>query len=248
MNIIERNNTQLMTQFEIANYLQVDVNIVHNVMHTLSSKSLIRAEVVGTFISNDIDQVTYKPVKKNELATDKHGSLVTVTKIDDSKHAALVPDWQRLEQKERSGGFDITNMSKKDILLMALEAEEERERLSLKVEADRYKVEFVEHLEASSDLMTITSVGAQLGLTKKESNDLITKLGWLENRKTAVWGLNTKKNATFPAHVQIPRDSTINNGYMVMAMCKDETARFESYPMVTGKGMIEMRAKLHLVK
>lgn len=85
----------------------------------------------------------------------KKGTLLLVSKYDDNIRLSVIDRWEHLETKE---------LSRKELALMIIDAEEEKERLQLQVSKLQPKADYLSHILASEDLIDIGQASKVLQL------------------------------------------------------------------------------------
>lgn len=162
----------------------------------------------------------------------KRESLILVSGYNLQMRAKIVDRWQELEHQVSN---PIANLSRKDLLKLALESEEENERLRLEVRELALKAEALDLISADKDALTITEVAKILGMKRKDLTVRLNAEGWIY-RLNGAW---------------VAYDRYIKNGYLTYKEVKyaDETTGQECrkpYCHVTPKGLARLAHMLSI--
>lgn len=113
--------------------------------------------------------------------------LYTVILRSDAEIAKPFRRWvtkELLPSIRKTGSYSIQNMSRKDLAMMVVRAEEEKERLALENErqrermaADKPKVDYYDEVLTSTDTMTVTQIAKCLGRSGRWLNAKLRDCG-----------------------------------------------------------------------
>ena len=90
----------------------------------------------------------------------------------------------KYEAVEQAPTFDIESLSRKDILLMALQAEEEKEALQAQLDAQKDEVNFARAIKASDDCITIGQFAKSLDMGRNNLFKLLREMKIIEKTST----------------------------------------------------------------
>ncbi|WP_205010659.1 phage antirepressor KilAC domain-containing protein [Nitrosomonas oligotropha] len=161
-----------------------------------------------------------------EIRLSYRDTMVVVSGYSVELRAKIIDRWQELEHQVNN---PIANLSRKDLLKLALESEEENERLRLEVKELAPKAEALDLISADKDALTITEVAKILGMKRKDLTARLNAEGWIY-RLNGAW---------------VAYDRYIKNGYLTYKEAKytDETSGQECrkpYCHVTPKGLARL--------
>ncbi|MFD2599867.1 Rha family transcriptional regulator [Sphingobacterium corticis] len=120
--------------------------------------------------------------KDPEYLLNKIECLYIATKFNDEARAILINRWEELEQQQATAPNQLSRM---DILNLAMEAEKENQQLRQVVEVQEKKLcqksakeSFAEHItDEEKYILTATAIGSRLGISAKELNKQLLAMG-----------------------------------------------------------------------
>jgi len=128
----------------------------------------------------------------------------------------------------KTGGYkkDPGNMSRMDILKLAMQAEEEKQQLLAHIEEDKPKVEFHDTVVAAPDCISVAQTAKILGTGQRRLFDYLRKIHWVSRRNE-------------------PYQEKINTGYMNVKLGSfnhpDHGLKQSVTALITGKGLAKLK-------
>ncbi|WP_250712528.1 phage antirepressor KilAC domain-containing protein [Bacteroides fragilis] len=142
----------------------------------------------------------------------KKDCLLLASGYDANLRAKIINRWEELETKKRE-------LSRKELALMVLQSEEEKERLALEVQQQQITIELQEkeikqaapkinyydnHLQ-SVNTLTSTQVAKQIGMDAEKLHKKLKEVGiiykqsgqWLLHAPYSMWGLHSTRTQTY---------------------------------------------------
>lgn len=142
----------------------------------------------------------------------KKDCLLLASGYDANLRAKIINRWEELETKKRE-------LSRKELALMVLQSEEEKERLALEVQQQQITIELQEkeikqaapkinyydnHLQ-SVNTLTSTQVAKQIGMDAEKLHKKLKQVGiiykqsgqWLLHAPYSTWGLHSTRTQTY---------------------------------------------------
>lgn len=168
MNLTLKNNTELtMTSKEMAELTEKRHDSVKRTIESLASAGVIgQPQIVdGEKAGNNVIEKLYMIGKRD--------SYVIVAQLSPLFTARLVDRWQELE----SGG--VRELTRMEILEIAMQSEREKLVLAAKIEADAPKVAFAEAIRATEGVCSVEKIAKTLGHGRNKFFDLLRKDGVL---------------------------------------------------------------------
>ncbi|UQN41855.1 phage antirepressor KilAC domain-containing protein [Agarivorans sp. B2Z047] len=170
-------------------------NLTHNLsMHSLDISQLVesRHDKVKQSIERLSDRATIELPPMGEIKTTtkptkvylfngeqgKRDSYVVVAQLSPEFTARLVDRWQELEQKQTSPA----ELSRMEILTLAMQAEQENQQLKYKIEEDAPKVAFAEQVEVAPDAISVAQAAKILGTGQRRLFSKLRELKWVTRR------------------------------------------------------------------
>ncbi len=212
-----------MSSREIADLVEKRHDVVKLSIERLSERGVITLPpMMETSFKDSAGKTQHTTVYKLE----KRDSYIVVAQLSPEFTARLVDRWQQLEQQVSN---PIVNLTRLDLLKLALDSEEKRIALEHKVEELEPKAQALDLISADKDTLTLTEVAKILGQKRK---DLMTRLhaeGWMY-----------RLNGSWVAY-----EKYIRNGCLQFKEAKytDETTGQEcrkAYCHVTPKGLTKL--------
>jgi phage regulator Rha-like protein len=111
-----------------------------------------------------------------EYKIGKRDSYIIVAQLSPEFTARLVDRWQELEQQASN---PIANLTRIDLLKLALDSEEKRIALEHKVEELEPKANALDLISADTDSLTITEASKLLGVKRKDLYVRLHAEGWI---------------------------------------------------------------------
>lgn len=142
----------------------------------------------------------------------KKDCLLLASGYDANLRAKIINRWEELETKKRE-------LSRKELALMVLQSEEEKERLALEVQQQQITIELQEkeikqaapkinyydnHLQ-SVNTLTSTQVAKQIGMDAEKLHKKLKQVGiiykqsgqWILHAPYSTWGLHSTRTQTY---------------------------------------------------
>ncbi len=162
----------------------------------------------------------------SEISLDYSHTMTLISGYNVKLRKGVIDRWQSLES---TASNPIANLSRKDLLKLALETEEENEQLRLEVKELAPKARALDLISAQKDSMTLTQAAKTCGMKVKEFIALLHAYGWVY-----------RQNGSWVAY-----DKYIKNGCLEYkeAVYTDEKTGLEcrkSYCHVTPKGLVKL--------
>jgi phage antirepressor YoqD-like protein len=169
MNYLEA-TTKTMTSREIAEVVESRHDKVKQSIERLVAKGVISSPPVGNFKNiNNVSGTEYLVCKRD--------SYVIVAQLSPEFTARLVDRWQELEAQQKAPApRELTRM---DLLKMAMEAEQERLLLAARVEEMQPTVAAYDRLTDATNTMTMTDAAKQLKLKPSQLREWMIAHKWI---------------------------------------------------------------------
>lgn len=120
----------------------------------------------------------------------------------------------------------IENLSRMDILKMAVDSEEERLRLARQIKEDAPRVEFAKRVESAPDAISVAQAAKLLGTGQRRLFAHLRQIGWVTRRGE-------------------PYQDKIESGYMDVKIGgwnhPDQGLKQSITPLITGKGLSRLQ-------
>lgn len=168
MNYLEA-NTKTMTSREIAAVVEKRHDNVKRTIEMLASKGAISSPQTEDF--KNINNVA-----GTEYLVCKRDSYVIVAQLSPEFTARLVDRWQELEAQQAPAPRELTRM---DLLKMAMEAEQERLLLAAKVEEMQPTVAAYDRLTDATNTVTMTDAAKQLKIKPSQLVEWMVAHKWI---------------------------------------------------------------------
>lgn len=204
------NSEQSMTSLEISELVQSRHDKVKQSIERLVERDVIAQPPMGSVVKtiNNRDYETEVCIFKGEKG--KRDSIIVVAQLCPEFTARLVDRWAELEGKNRE-------LTKMEILQMALESEQQKLVLQQQLELAAPKVKYFDKVVDRSTLLNATQVAQKLGMSAVAMNKLLDDLD--------VYSRNVKRARVF-------KQWFIDAGYGELK----QTELGFSQPMFTTKG------------
>lgn len=157
------NSEQSMTSLEIAELVQSRHDKVKQSIERLVERDVIAQPPMGSMVKtiNNRDYETEVCIFKGEKG--KRDSIIVVAQLCPEFTARLVDRWAELEGKNRE-------LTKMEILQMALESEQQKLVLQQQLELAAPKVQYFDSVADRKNLLNATQVGQKFGMSAKVLN------------------------------------------------------------------------------
>ena len=113
---------------------------------------------------------------------DKDLTLTLMLGYDTAARFKVVQRWQELEQKEVAPVVNPAQLSRMQLIQLAMEAEEEKLALEAKVEEQAPKVEALERIAEAEGALTLTDAAKVLQQPPLKFNDWLHSKDWIYRR------------------------------------------------------------------
>lgn len=157
----------------------------------------------------------------------KRDSIIVVAQLSPEFTARLVDRWQELERRAQTG-FDPHNLTKMDVLRLAIESEEKRIVAEAKVAEMQPKAVFHDQVVAAPDAISMGEGAKIIGTGRTRFMALLRQMHWL-----------TRHNE--------PYQDKIEAGLMDVKLSKlwdhpDQGLKRSVTPLLTGKGLAKLKS------
>lgn len=208
-----------MSSREIADLVGSRHDKVKQSIERLAERGVIGVPPLGEYLDS-----LGRPAKEFKIG--KRDSYIIVAQLSPEFTARLVDRWQQLEQQVSN---PIVNLTRLDLLKLALDSEEKRIALEHKVEELEPKAQALDLISAGTDTLTLTEVAKILGQKRKDLMARLHAEGWMY-----------RLNGSWVAY-----EKYIRNGCLQFKEAKytDETTGQEcrkAYCHVTPKGLTKL--------
>lgn len=170
-----------------------------------------------------------RPRSESVYRVNKRDSYIVVAQLSPEFTARLVDRWQELEDAAQQPAIDPANLSRLQLIEMAMQAEHERLALAHQVETLEPKAKALDAISASSDTLTFTQSAKILGKKRETLTKWLHSHGWIY-----------RQNGSWVAY-----DKSIKAGYLAYkeANYTDEKtgqAGVKPYCHITQKGLTKL--------
>ncbi|WP_082711053.1 phage antirepressor KilAC domain-containing protein [Myroides odoratus] len=173
-----------------------------------------------------VDYIDTKGEKRPEYQLLKKECLYIATKFNDEARAKLIIRWEELEKQ--SAKPSLESITKKDLAIMLLESEQEKEALLLENQRMKPRDEYIDKVFSSDGLLTMSEASKSLGL---------------DIGRNILYNILRDKGILFKGSKE-PKQEFVNRGYfalkqtMIQIKKGDSTiTKVEPQTMVTQKGL-----------
>ncbi len=198
------------------------VRDIDNLLKTLSP------ELGLGFKSSSYKDVSGKANRAYEL--DKDSATCLVSGYDANSRMKIIKRWQELEsQAKPPSTLNPTNMSRLQLLEMAMQAEQERLALEHKVEEMQPKVEALDRIASANGSLCITDTAKSLQMKPSVLFKWLNEQGWIYRRVggTAWIGYSEKITVGYLEH-------------KVTVIQREESERVVTQVLITPKGLARL--------
>ena len=185
MNLVAYPAAQTMTLKEITDLLNVRHN---NAMRTVAEMAQDPAFGMITQIeySSPMPNGGFRVIETYQL--NKRQSIAVSARLNTALLMRIIDRWQELEaQQVAQASAKPRELSRMDLIQIAMEAEQERLLLAAKVEEMKPSVAALERLTKADGSMCITDAAKQLQTTPKKLFALLSVEGWIYRRQGTSW-------------------------------------------------------------
>ena len=109
-------DTKEMTQSALAEVLNVSQSRVYRTASEFIERGHIEATIVGEFLSDEIDTVTYTPIVLKSYSFGEHASMFLAARMCPDRLKDLVTEWQKMRDYIKTGA--VQNTSQNPMLAM----------------------------------------------------------------------------------------------------------------------------------
>ncbi|QQU04193.1 phage antirepressor KilAC domain-containing protein [Myroides odoratus] len=173
-----------------------------------------------------VDYIDTKGEKRPEYQLLKKECLYIATKFNDEARAKLIIRWEELEKQ--SAKPNLKAITKKDLAMMLLESEQEKEALLLENQRMKPRDEYIDKVFSCDGLLTMSEASKSLGL---------------DIGRNILYNILRDKGILFKGSKE-PKQEFVNRGYfalkqtMIQIKKGDSTiTKVEPQTMVTQKGL-----------
>lgn len=167
MNLIQTGQPATMSSREIAELTEKRHDNVVRTIETLHVRG-----VIGLPQFEEVPNQGPGPSRLMQYRLEKRDTYVLVAQLSPEFTARLVDRWQELEGKQARPA----ELSRMDILKLAMEAEQARIEAEAKLALAAPKVQFFDRLVERNTLMSATQVAQKLGLSAVAMNKMLDEL------------------------------------------------------------------------
>lgn len=173
-------NIATMSSREIAELTGKNhADVMRDIRNMLQSMEVVESRFAGYYIASN--------GKKNPCFNlDRYHTEVLVTGYDINRRAAVIKRWYDLET---GAAKPAANLSKLEILQMAIQSEQERVRLEQEnkllescIEENAPRVEFALKVEAAPDAISVAQAAKILDTGRTRLFDFLRQIGWITRR------------------------------------------------------------------
>lgn len=226
MNLVPSNQSLTMSSREIAELVEKRHDNVKRTIEALIEKAVISHPQI------EDGQKSANGVVEKLFMLNKRDSLIVVAQLCPEFTAKIVDRWQELEAQIQAPALNPANLSRLQLIQIALESEQERLALEHKVEELAPKAEALDRLTLADGEVCLQTAGK---LLQQPPNKFIA---WL--RSLGTWIFKRQGSSRNSAYTD-----KINAGYLnvrtVTTILPDGSERVTEQVVVTPKGL----AKCH---
>lgn len=138
----------------------------------------------------------------------------------------LVKAFFEMAQQVRAQGQQVQNLSRMEILKLAVQSEEERLRLKQELEEEKPRIAFAKQVEAAPDAISVSEAAKILGTGRRRLFSYLRQIGWVNRRNE-------------------PYQDRIEAGHMDVKLGSwehpDHGLKQSVTPMITGRGLYRLQ-------
>lgn len=231
MNLVPSNQSITMTSREISELANVRHDNVKRTIETLAAKGVI------AFPQSEEKATAGRPAVEYVFSGQqgKRDSLIVVAQLCPEFTAKIVDRWQELEAQIQAPALNPANLSRLQLIQIALESEQERLALEHKVEELAPKAEALDRLTLADGEVCLQTAGK---LLQQPPNKFIA---WL--RSLGTWIFKRQGSSRNSAYTD-----KINAGYLnvrtMTTILPDGSERVTEQVVVTPKGLAKLAQML----
>lgn len=232
MNLVPSSQSMTMSSLEISGLVDSRHDKVKQSIERLVDRGVIVQPPMGEVSEND---AIGRPRITKVYNLCKRDSLVVVAQLCPEFTAKIVDRWQELEAQIQAPALDPANLSRLQLIQIALESEQERLALEHKVEELAPKAEALDRLSLADGEVCLQTAGK---LLQQPPNKFIA---WL--RSLGTWIFKRQGSSRNSAYTD-----KINAGYLnvrtVTTIMPDGSERVTEQVVVTPKGLAKLAQML----
>lgn len=229
MNLVPLNPSLTMSSREIAELVEKRHDNVKRTIEALIEKAVISHPQI------EDGQKSANGVVEKLFMLNKRDSLIVVAQLCPEFTAKIVDRWQELEAQIQAPALNPANLSRLQLIQIALESEQERLALEHKVEELAPKAEALDRLALADGEVCLQTAGK---LLQQPPNKFIA---WL--RSLGTWIFKRQGSSRNSAYTD-----KINAGYLnvrtVTTIMPDGSERVTEQVVVTPKGLAKLAQML----
>tara|TARA_R110000796_G_scaffold227478_1_gene344251 strand:+ start:48 stop:779 length:732 start_codon:yes stop_codon:yes gene_type:complete len=104
-------DTKEMTQAALAEVLNVSQSRVYRTASEFIERGHIEATIVGEFLSDEIDTVTYNPIVLKSYSFGEHASMFLAARMCPDRLKDLVTEWQKMRDYIKTGAIQTASQN-----------------------------------------------------------------------------------------------------------------------------------------
>lgn len=216
-----------MSSRQIAELVGKRHDNVKRTIETLAAQGVIvRPQIEDEQLTDARGRIRTTQVYQFTGEQGKRDSIIVVAQLCPEFTAALVDRWQALEKQLAAP----RELSRIELLQMALQSEEERLRLEHQIEEEAPRVAFAKQVEISQDAISVAQAAKILGTGQRRLFAFLRQIGWV-----------TRRNE--------PYQSKIEDGCLDVKLGSwdhpDQGLQQSVTALVTGKGLAKLQKLLN---
>lgn len=228
--MIAVNETLTMSSFEISVLVKSNHADVRRSIERLSDRGVISLPPMA--------EVKIKRERREEKVSVynlcKRDSLIVVAQLCPEFTAALVDRWQELESQAAQPAFNPANLSRLQLIEIAMQAEQERIALEQKVDELAPKAEALDRIAEADGAMNPTVAAKALQITPKQMFSWLRENSWIYRRPGG--------------NGNVAYQDKIKCGYLTHKVTtihrEDGTEKVVEQVLITGKGIAKISQSL----
>lgn len=213
------NEPLTMSSREIAELTEKRHDNVRRTIETLAERGVIELPQIEE-VKNHLGQAV------QEYRLFKRDSYVVVAQLSPEFTARLVDRWQELEEQVKQTSLNPANLSRMQLIQIAMEAEQERQALESKVNELEPKANALDAISAGPDALTMTQASKVLGIKRTVLIAHLHATGWVY-----------RQNGSWVAYDQYIKNGCLLYKEAVYTDEKTEQKTIRPYCHITPKGL-----------